>query len=386
MNVEIINKNLTLSLRGIDDSLIEDLYYFLFSKKFNMECFAHRMAVEKVSGECLNFLLNNKNYKLLTSSEYFKIKNNNEKEDFNWNQNLGEDFHLSDQNGFIFTYIDKKNKYPILIKLLSRGDGYLFSAASYCLEELRKLIIPLKDKFIFKQDNENKIYFGILFQEGSDLLIKKIPFNAGFVKNINLEDNYGSEFIQHNDKIIANLNNHKNGILIFNGTRGCGKSTYIKHLAKIFGEKRMFIFIPTHYLNELVSPSLIPILLENKDSVLVLEDAEKAVVSRERGEGNESSVSTLLNIGDGILGSMLNLTVILTFNTDLENIDSSISRKGRLLYQHTFDKLNTKDSQSLIDKLGKKYKATESMSLADIYGIEESNNFKEKDEKKIGFY
>ena len=41
------------------------------------------------------------------------------------------------------------------------------------------------------------------------------------------------------------------------------------------------------------------LLLENKNSILILEDAEKAILNR--NENNESSlVSSLLNISDGI--------------------------------------------------------------------------------------
>jgi ATP-dependent 26S proteasome regulatory subunit len=116
-----------------------------------------------------------------------------------------------------------------------------------------------------------------------------------------------------------------------------------------------------------------------------MEDAEKAVISREEGLGNESLVSSLLNIGDGILGSMLNLSIILTFNTARENVDKALLRKGRLHYEHEFNKLSIVDAQALINKLKKKFDVVEPMSLAEIYNIDDDNNHKEKEKPKFGF-
>jgi hypothetical protein len=119
--------------------------------------------------------------------------------------------------------------------------------------------------------------------------------------------------------------------------------------------------------------------------VLVLEDAEKAVVARNNQQGNESLVSALLNIGDGIMGSILNLSMIVSFNTDKENVDEALLRKGRLLYEHSFDKLSKEDSQRLLNKLNKNYTATEAMSLADIYNVEVETNHKKEEARPIGF-
>lgn len=284
---------------------------------------------------------------------------------------------------FLDSHSDPKN--PILIRLTYRTVNKInCQATSRDLEGLKKFYEELKN-FVTDESQDGRIFFGVLYSSNGVIDVKKYPLDDTHSAKLNVAANYGASFVTHHENIVTRLNKNSNGIFIFHGNPGTGKTTYIKHLAKILGGRRMFIFIPTSFIDTLISPSLIPVLLDNKDSVLVLEDAEKAIISREQGEGNDSIVSSLLNIGDGILGSMLNLSMIVTFNTSRERIDQALLRKGRLLYEHKFDKLSIEDSQSLLNKLNKNYKVTEPMSLADIYNIEVDTNHREEEKRAIGF-
>jgi hypothetical protein len=153
----------------------------------------------------------------------------------------------------------------------------------------------------------------------------------------------------------------------------------------LFHGKRKFIFIPTSGIDALASPQIISVLLDEPNSILVLEDAEKAVVCRDNNNSNKDAVSTLLNVGDGILGSALNLSMIVTFNVHKNDVDEALLRKGRLLYEYKFDALSVGDSQKLIDSLGTKHVATEPMVLSDIYNLNDENNASVKDTPRIGF-
>jgi ATPase family associated with various cellular activities (AAA) len=276
-------------------------------------------------------------------------------------------------------------KEPIILKVNNERKTWYLGASSFDSQNLQEFVNFLYKNYSKKEDYDNQTFFGILMNTGDSIEIKQVPIDDKFSKNLDIDINYGTDFFQHHKNIIEKITKNSNGLFLFHGSAGTGKTTYIKYLAKYFGGKRMFIFIPTSFIDTLVSPNLIPILLEHPNSVLVLEDAEKAVVSREEGHGNESLVSSLLNIGDGILGSMLNLTIILTFNTGRDNIDKALLRKGRLHYEHEFGKLNVGDAQALVDKIGKNVKVTERMSLAEIYNLENDNNHKEKERGKIGF-
>lgn len=283
-------------------------------------------------------------------------------------------------------YQDTESTVSCILKVSPDEDDTVHLAAACTdVKYLEELYAHFKKKYIESKDYKKDTFFGILYNDGRNIKVKKYPLNDKVVIDTNLEYNYGKDFLDKHTKIIGSLINGQRGLYVFNGKPGTGKTTYIKLLAKELGKDRTFIFIPTTCLDALVSPNLLPVLLKNKNSVIVLEDAEKAVVSREQQQGNESLVSTLLNLGDGILGSMLNISIIVTFNTDREKVDAALLRKGRLLYEYEFGALSIDDSQRLIDKLGKKHTATEAMTLAEIYNLEVDTNHAEKPERKIGF-
>jgi ATP-dependent 26S proteasome regulatory subunit len=131
---------------------------------------------------------------------------------------------------------------------------------------------------------------------------------------------------------------------------------------------------------------MMPLLMENKDIVLVIEDAEKALVSRDES-GRSDLVSTILNLTDGFLGHALNITVVATFNTAKEKIDEALLRKGRLKHCYEFGKLSKEQARKLADSLNlPRTSITESMTLADIYNLEAETGYVKEEEKRVGFF
>jgi hypothetical protein len=124
--------------------------------------------------------------------------------------------------------------------------------------------------------------------------------------------------------------------------------------------------------------------MDNNDSVLVIEDAEPALEKRNAG-GRSSAVSNVLNLTDGLLSDCLKISILATFNTSEKNIDSALTRKGRLLMNYKFDKLSKEKSQALLKKLGHNVEVKEPMTLADIYFYGKNNNNDGFKTKKIGF-
>ena len=109
-------------------------------------------------------------------------------------------------------------------------------------------------------------------------------------------------------------------------------------------------------------------MLTQKDSILIIEDAENIIKSRgDKGVTNQA-VANLLNLSDGLLGDSLHQPIIATFNCELKSIAPALLRKGRLIVNHEFGKLDTESAQKLSDSLGFNTKITEPMTLADIYG------------------
>ena len=91
-------------------------------------------------------------------------------------------------------------------------------------------------------------------------------------------------------------------------------------------------------------------LISNSNSILVIEDAEELIVSRD--QKRNSNLAMILNMTDGILGESLGIQIIATFNTDLKNIDPALKRKGRLKSSYEFKPLESEKANQLLKNEG----------------------------------
>ncbi len=105
--------------------------------------------------------------------------------------------------------------------------------------------------------------------------------------------------------------------------------------------------------------------MDNKDSVLVIEDAENVLKTRQGGDNQ--AMSNILNISDGLMSDVLNMGIVATFNCDVSELDSALMRPGRLIARYDFKKLTKEKAQKLSDKLGFKTTITGPMTVAEIY-------------------
>lgn len=191
-----------------------------------------------------------------------------------------------------------------------------------------------------------------------------------FIPPMELELNYGESFKDVHNTIINRLNKKGDkGIILLHGQHGTGKTSYIKYLTSLIEDKDI-LFIPPSMAEMLSDPSMIPFLMEHRDSILIIEDAERVIGDRESGNVSSAGVSNVLNLTDGILGDCLSIQIIATFNMRKENIDKALLRKGRLIAEHKFDKLNLDDTNKLLKHLDKGMEVKEGMTLADIYNID----------------
>jgi ATP-dependent 26S proteasome regulatory subunit len=126
-----------------------------------------------------------------------------------------------------------------------------------------------------------------------------------------------------------------------------------------------------------------PFLLNNKNAVFVIEDAEELIASRE--EVRNSNLSMLLNLTDGLLGESLGIQIIATFNTDVKNIDKALLRKGRLSQIYEFKNLSLDRTNNLLQKLGHKTEVTHPLPVAEIFNFDKDNHYIPKLQKAVGF-
>ena len=204
-----------------------------------------------------------------------------------------------------------------------------------------------------------------------------------FVSPMELELNYGSEFLKVHDVIVKKLNeNNGKGIILLHGDPGTGKTSYIKHLTTLIKDKDI-LFIPPSMAEMLSEPTIIPFLMDHKNSILIIEDAERVISDRE-GNGSPAGVSNILNLTDGILGDCLSIQIVATFNMKREKIDQALLRKGRLIAEHKFTALSVDESNRLLKSLNKEKTVDKPTTLADIYNIDEEI-YKSENKTTIGF-
>jgi energy-coupling factor transporter ATP-binding protein EcfA2 len=244
---------------------------------------------------------------------------------------------------------------------------------------------PVKDfdKFLF-EEKLNSVIHTIFRDEHGGIVFE--PFETVVPEGYSVEKYYTKDFQPIHKHIVENLQKNESGLYLFHGEPGTGKTTYIKYLASVL--KRDIIYVPVAFIDSLVDPSFLPALLKKRHSVLVIEDAEKALLAREPGDSS-SLVSAILNITDGIMGNVFSISVIATYNSPRAGIDKALLRKGRLKGEHKFDKLPVEQVQKILDDNKINFTAKETMSLAEIFNTQEPDSLTTKslvEEKRMGFF
>ncbi|MBC8111207.1 MAG: AAA family ATPase [Verrucomicrobia bacterium] len=219
----------------------------------------------------------------------------------------------------------------------------------------------------------------LITQGFSGLEISTLDINK---TKLDLSHNYNDDFAEVHEVIIKRLSKKNDkGIVLLHGIPGTGKTTYLRYL--IGKVKKQMLFVPPNIAANMANPEFINILINNSNSVLIVEDAENIII--DRNQSGSSAVSTLLNISDGLLSDCLNIQIICSFNTHISAVDTALLRKGRLIAKYEFQKLHAEKAQKLSDNLGFKTQILEDTTLSDIYNQEEMDFDDRKSDKKIGF-
>ena len=205
---------------------------------------------------------------------------------------------------------------------------FLFRKTDF--SKIEKLIGEIK-KFRKRKRKLFQIYLLVNTPKGIETRSMKIS-----KPKLNIEDNYNDDFKEIHQTIFKRLSKKNDkGLVLLHGKPGTGKTSYIRYL--ISSVRKNVIFLPPNMAGEITNPGLISVLIDNPNSVFVIEDAENIVVDREKD--GLSPVSALLNISDGLLSDCLNIQLICTFNTDISKIDSALMRKGRLIAKYEFKEI-----------------------------------------------
>lgn len=169
-----------------------------------------------------------------------------------------------------------------------------------------------------------------------------------------IEGNYTPKVIEDYKYVIKDWQSESPSgrIAIFRGTPGTGKTHLIRDMLLAVPDA-MHVLINPEMVTTLAGPELLPLLLSHRSGTgpinLILEDADKCLVARDKE--NINSIQSLLNLGDGILGSMLDLRIVATTNARELHMEEAIMRKGRLSKMIEVGPLDPRTAQTCFKRL-----------------------------------
>jgi len=237
-------------------------------------------------------------------------------------------------------------------RLLHKWMGNNFSTATFLFDHgivrievsinfLKAHAISTDEKFVTKLQKEISSEFLPDIQEGHIFAIVRQGqnLNISSIGNASVPlvvGNYTKTVLTDYKYAIKDLKtaNPSGRIVIMEGEPGTGKTHLIRALLTEVLDA-MFVLISPEMVPSLAGPDLLPLLLQNKQAyalngpiVLVLEDADRCLITR--GGDNINSIQSLLNLGDGIVGSLLDLRIVATTNAKKLEMEAAILRPGRL--------------------------------------------------------
>ena len=184
--------------------------------------------------------------------------------------------------------------------------------------------------------------------------------------------NYNPNVLSAFDHIVQDLSSPSpcGRLVILAGQPGTGKTWLTRSLLSQ-ARQAAFIVIPSHMVADMSGPEILPALTSAKREfpgpiVLIIEDADKVLVNR--NQGDMSAISTMLNLGDGILGAVLDIRILATTNAEKLEMDPATRRPGRLCRYIQVDPLAPQVASSVYNRLTKTARTyKDPTSLAQVY-------------------
>jgi hypothetical protein len=184
--------------------------------------------------------------------------------------------------------------------------------------------------------------------------------------------NYAPPVLADYDHVVEDLSTDSpcGRLIILSGSPGTGKSYLVRSLLAAV-PTTAFILVPPHLVEGLGGPEILPALTSAKNEfsgpiTLIIEDADQCLVQRK--EGNMNSISSMLNLGDGILGSVLDIRILATTNAEKLEMDAATRRPGRLCRYIEVGSLPAEEAAKALHRLtGEVRKFQGEATIAEVY-------------------
>lgn len=194
-----------------------------------------------------------------------------------------------------------------------------------------------------KLDFFKKLEKDFITKEKKNLIYTIIKTNFGLeIKSLGnghsplIPDNYSTEVIEDINYVVDAFKKDPPAgrIVILNGEPGTGKTHLIRSMLSQLD--CVFLIIPSNLIEALDKPEFLPLLISVKETherpiIMIIEDGDVCLVPR-RGD-NISTIASLLNLSDGIIGSLIDIKIVISTNVYIDSVDAAILRPGRLCKQ-----------------------------------------------------
>lgn len=211
-----------------------------------------------------------------------------------------------------------------------------------------------------------------------------IGVDNSILKTYDLEYEVGSDFVnfynkktlKNISKLIKSIKSRRNGLSLFIGDRGMGKTSIIKNKFKELNKK--VFFIPNNMIEiTILNPEFINFIVKNNDCVLVIDDFEIFIDNYSK---YNHIINSLVQMVDGPISNVINVNILLIVNNiSLLEIEEIIECNN-IIDVVEFEYLTELEADLLYQHLKIKSKHNKKNRISDIISNKEIFN-----KKRLGF-
>lgn len=244
-------------------------------------------------------------------------------------------------------------------KILDASEGFVH------IKWFVENILPVLSKVV---ESHGEVY-ALMNVDGNLDLMELGTFDEGLARA-----NYTDDVLAGYDHAVKCMESKKpcGRICLLNGPPGTGKSYMIR--AIINQVNATHVIVPGTLVTQLASPMFLSIMQQahqkGRPTTLIIEDADMVVVDRKAG--NLQVLTDILNLGDGLLGHMLDIRVVASTNAKKIELDEAITRPGRLCRHIVLDGLKPRQAAAIYTDLTKNVfpsSRKQNWKLAEIYRL-----------------